>query len=811
MRIVLTKQRLGFKTLILPLLFLMFLTMAQNASGQQTVKGTIIDTESEAPLIGATITLVSSDSTTTTVGAVSDVEGNFVLKNVPLGRQNFIVNYIGYKSLTLPNVLITAGKEVYLTVKLEESLESLDAIVVTADSDKDKPLNDMSVVSARTFNLEEVTRFAGGRLDVARLVSNFAGVSTSNDSRNDIVIRGNSPTGVLWRLEGIPIPNPNHFATLGTTGGPVSALNPNLLSTSDFMTGAFASEYGNATAGVFDVNFRSGNPDKFEATIQLGAVAGVEALLEGPLSRKNNSSFLISYRYSFVSLGLIPIGSNAVPNYQDISFKFNFGNTKAGRFQLFGMGGLSDIEFLASETDENDLFANPNQDARADSKLGIVGLSHQMFWGKDTYLKTVVSTSAAQSLYNQDNYLNLDGTRTKFRAVEIDDLTTTYSISSQLNSKISPRFTLRTGFLYEFFNVQSQNDSRNNKPDLDQDGLPDWEKVRDFEGSLPLIQLFAQGKYKFSDNITLNTGLHFQYLNFNQSTALEPRLGLTFDLSNTQSLSIAYGLHSQMQSLPILLYETKMSDGTFKQTNKDLGFTQSHHFVLAYDWKFAPDWRLKVETYYQNIQNVPIESRSSSYSALNLGANFVSEQRGFLVNEGTGSNYGLEITLEKFFNQNYYVLLTGSLFESKYKGSDGIERNTAFNNRHVLNLLAGKEFQFGKDDRNAITLDTKITTAGGRFYTPVDLEATRANNGAEVLQEENAFSERFEPYFRWDFKVGYRLNSQKRKISQQFFLDFQNLTNRENIFQKRYNEVTDQVNEVYQLGFFVDILYRIQF
>ncbi len=142
--------------------------------------------------------------------------------------------------------------------------------------------------------MDEVTRYAGGRNDPARLASNFAGVSSTNDSRNDIVVRGNSPTAVLWRMEGIPIPNLNHFTTLGTTGGPVSALNTNALKNSDFYTGAFAAEYGNASGAVFDLSLRTGNKDKVEKTLQLNMFSGLEAMIEGPLKqKKNGSSFLI--------------------------------------------------------------------------------------------------------------------------------------------------------------------------------------------------------------------------------------------------------------------------------------------------------------------------------------------------------------------------------------------------------------------------------------------------------------------------------------------------------------------------------------
>jgi len=171
---------------------------------------------------------------------------------------------------------------------------------------------------------------------------------------------------------------------------------------------------------------------------------------------------------------------------------------------------------------------------------------------------------------------------------------------------------------------------------------------------------------------------------------------------------------------------------------------------------------------------------------------------------------GVELTIEKFFNQGYYVLLTGSAFDSKYKGSDGIKRNTAFNNQYVLNILAGKEFAIGKQKQNAFTLDTKFTTAGGRFYTPVDLEASSINQ-SEFPDESQAFQEQYDPYFRWDVKVGFKFNSKKKKFAQSVFLDIQNVTNRKNIFIKSYNRQTNSVNDVYQIGFFPNFIYRVEF
>lgn len=799
------------KKLLITLLFLP-LFLVQNFAQTQTIKGTVIDKQSELPLIGAAVELINTENT---IGSVTDVDGYFRLENVPIGRQVIQVSYLGYNSITLPNILVTSGKEVILDISLEESVEQLDEVVVTAEVEKSKAQNELATVSARTFSVEEVIRYSGGRSDVARLASNFAGVSTADDSRNDIVIRGNSPTGVLWRLEGIPIPNPNHFSTLGTTGGPVSALNPNLLKNSDFLTAAFPAEYGNALAGVFDLGFRSGNRDKHEFMIQNGAISGVELMAEGPMNKKHTSSYLVAGRYSFVGLASdlgLPIGTNASPNYQDIAFKLDFANGGAGKFTLFGIGGLSDIDFLHDEVDEDDIFAANDEDAFAISRFGVLGLKHNFLIGDKSYLRTVIAASTSQNEFDQDRYSNLDQPDESVRRLfEGDNTEVRYSISSYFNRKFSRKLTARIGILTEFYDFDINQRNRENTPDLDDDGLSDWVTVNSFQGNMTILQPFVQTQYRFTPKWTLNLGLHAQYLTLNETFALEPRAALNWNFLPSQTLTLGYGLHQQSQPLPILLLVSEV-DGQLVESNRNLEFTRSNHFVLGYDVQFGGDWRTKVEAYYQAIDRVPVEGEEpTSFSILNVGADFgFPDDVDFLVNEGTGSNIGIELTVEKFFSRGYYGLLTTSIFDSKYEGSDGVERNTAFNNGYVVNLLAGKEFKIGKAKRNAFSLDTKVTTAGGQYYTPVDLEASKIAQ-EEVLFEDQAFSEQFDSYFRWDFKFGFQLNSATKKISHQFYFDIQNVLNTENVFARRYNRLTNEVNEVLQLGFFPDFLYRIQF
>ncbi|MFT7225465.1 MAG: hypothetical protein ACI92C_000998 [Neolewinella sp.] len=788
--------------IILTLIFLTALTVSAFA---QTIKGYLTDAQSEMPLIGATVELLTVEQQK---GTITDIDGYFILTDIPPGRHVLRLSYLGYEPQTLPNILVTTGKDVILNPGLEESVNELAAITVTAKTNPGESINEMSTVSSRTFTAESVNRFAGGRADVSRMASNLAGVATSNDSRNDIVIRGNSPAGLLWQLEGIPIPSPNHFSTLGTTGGPVSALNPNMLANSDFATSAFAAEYGNALSGVFDLSLRKGNRDRYEFMGQLGTFSGLEAMAEGPLNNKKGS-FVVSFRNSFVgfadALG-IPLGTNATPDYRDLTFNIDFGNGKAGKFSVFGIGGTSNIDFLGSETDSTDLFANPGENAYANSSFGVLGLRHNIITGENTYVRTVISGSTQGGEF-QVYDLDEDGGDGLLKT-DVNDQSIRYSLKSYLNSKLSNRLTVRTGIQFEATGLTTVVDDRDGRPDRDGDGVRDLDRVRDFDGSFGLYQAFGQARYRLGEKTTLNAGLHAQYFSLTEAFALEPRLGLRFKATEKLSLTAGYGLHSQTPALPVFFYRDLTTGAP--DANQNLDYMKANHFVVGADLAFAPNWRLKTEVYYQSLFNIPVDNFSSTFSILNAGADFVFPERGSLVNDGTGQNYGVEITLEHYFANNWYLMATASIFDSEYEGSDGVSRPTAFNNQYVGNLLGGWELPFGKGKRHRFTVNGKITGSGGRYYTPVDVELSREFN-TDIRDESLAFTERYDDYFRIDLKFGVQLNSATRKFSQSFFIDFQNLTDRENVFQQRYNPVTGMVNTVYQSGFFPDVQYRVQF
>jgi hypothetical protein len=729
----------------------------------------------------------------------SDSLGNYILANIPPDRYEIKITFPGYKTLVMPNVVVTSGKEVILDIALEEEYEQLGEVTVNA-TNKGGTINKLATVSARTFSMEEVNRYAGGRSDPARLAANFAGVSAPDDSRNDIVIRGNSPVGVLWRIDGMNVTNPNHFASVGTTGGAVSALNTNLLKNSDFFTSAFPAEYGNATSGVFDLGLRNGNNKKRETTIQTGIITGLELTTEGRFSKKSDASYLVGYRYSLAGIAQavgIDIGTTATPTYQDLSFKLNSGNTKLGRFSMFGILASSTIKIGGGSS--NTLYGGGNQVDFA-SKIGIGGITHFKQINSKSFISSTVGVNYAsndQTAYDFDKMADSTFTR------EVSNVAkTTYYLSSNYNLKINSRLFFKVGFQDEVIGVDLFYKTKDNI-------FAPEKQIWDYQKTTNLAQVYTHLKFSISRKLTLNAGLHSQVFFLNNSTSVEPRLGLVYNVTNKSSLNFGYGLHAQMQPINVYFLQSQDASGNTVYNNQNLDFTKSHHLVLGYNIQPFNDWRIKTEVYYQSIYNVPITTFSSSYSMLNTGSTFKTDLTDSLINSGTGTNYGIELTVEKFFSKGYYGLFTASFYNSTYKGSDGIERNTAFNGKYVFNVLAGKEWKVGKDDRNRFSMDVKFTNAGGRAYTPIDLVASKAL-GREVLSTD-AYSGNYENYYRLDFKAGFTLNSKKRKVAQTISLDLQNVTNHKNVFSQSYDRQRQELNTTYQLGFFPNLVYKLQF
>lgn len=767
----------------------------------QTVRGTVMDKNLKTPLPGATIMVVNTQPL---LVSVSDTSGNFRLNQVPIGRQSFLIRMMGYKEILLPNVEVLSGKECVLFPAMEEDLRLMDEVVVTGERDKFKANNGLAVVSAINLRSSEINRYAGSRQDPSRMASNFAGIAGGGDQRNDIIVRGNSPWGVLWRLEGVDIPNPNHFAFTGNTGGAFSILNNNLLSNSDFLTGAFPAEYGNKTAAVFDVRLRKGNNEKREHTAQIG-LNGFEFATEGPISRPGAGSYLVSTRlFSFAALDAlgVSIGANGVPQFWDGTFKINLPTSKNGNVSLWGLSGNSSIRLLDKEENLDDpsvlernqffqsgMFATGlNWEHRLNEKsLGVVSLSY---------------SGNSVSIDNKEVWVN----KPSFKAFDLQNREQQAIVSYQLTHKFSPRHTLKSGLIYRqllYSNYSMVYDQfrGQNLVTVDQNG------------NAGFFQAHSQWQYRVSENLTINPGIYFQQLNFNKTWALEPRLSMVYQPGIKNRFSLACGMHSQ--TAPLFLYQSQFLDEgstRYREQNRSLDFTRSLHLVAGFHRKITDNWYFKSEVYYQYQYDVPVsishDTLASIYSILNFGADYGFYAFDSTVNKGTGKNYGVELSLEKTFANGFYFLGNLSLFRSFFTAADGVERNSVFDLGHVVNVLAGREFHLDGENKRTLSLDAKLTHSGGRRYLPIDEEASKRDNKTRY-DLTRAYEPRLKDYFRVDFKISYQIN--RLRANHNLFLAADNVLNTKNILARDWNKKMGEVQTYYQLGIFPYLGYRVQF
>ncbi|HNF42395.1 MAG TPA: TonB-dependent receptor [Ferruginibacter sp.] len=780
----------------LSLVMLCLTSRAQNTGFTQSIKGVVIDAESKKPLRDAAVTINGINK-----GTITDSLGNFTLSGIPIGRQTLEVSLLGYENRSIAEVLISSGKETFLNVALTEKIKVLDEIKVSSRRNRLKPTNEFASVSARSFSVEDTKRYPASVSDPGRMAQNFAGVSNNGDMDNSIVVRGNSPKGVLWRLEGIEIPSPNHFGGLGSSGGAISMLSSSMLGTSDFYTGAFPAEFGNALSGAFDLHFRNGNKDKMERMFSIGAL-GIEASAEGPFSKKSGASYLFNYRYSTLALlkNFLNLDKGLVPEYQDLSFKLNFPTRKAGTFSVFGIGGTNlaerEVEKDKTKWDED----NENVNYKGRGKLGVLGLSHQYFLTPNSYLKTVLSVSGdwyrvkTDTLNPATDYSRVDIVRSRF-------INTAYRASVLYNNKISARHLLRAGVTASRLGFDYQSEYYDEVDDT-------WKHFINGEGNAMYYQAYVQWKWRMTNRWTLNTGLHGSLFDLNDSKSLEPRASIAYQFKPGESLALSAGLHSKPEHLSTYYFKNTNHSLGLQDINKSLDLIRAAHLVLAYERIIFRNIRVKAEAYYQHLYKVPVEKdMESEFSMLNAGDVYgLVSVDSALVSKGKGTNYGIDLSVEKPFSHNFYFLFTSSLFRSTYTTYGGKEFNTRYARDYQLNLVAGKEW---KPKKNQILgVNARILASGSLRESPIDLDLSK-QQGEAVYVKDQYYTKKGDPYYRFDIGISYKINS--RRVTQSIMLDIQNITNHQNLFYSYYDNDRQKVRKINQTGIFATMSYRVEF
>ncbi len=773
---------------ILLLLFVSQYVFSQDLT-VQSVKGRVIDKTIQSPLTGATIELMDVKNHLT----ITDSSGYFRFEKIAVGRHTIKISFVGYHSIILTNLLVESGKEFFIAIEMEEEVRNNQEVVVFSKPNKSRPLNNMALVSARMFSVEETRRYAAGLNDPARIATAFAGIS-SNGDKNALIIRGNAPNGLLWRMEGVDIPNPNHFARVGTSGGGISILSAQLLANSDFITSAFPAEYGNALSGVFDIHLRKGNKDKREFTFSASTI-GIDAAMEGYFKKGKASSYLVNYRYGFLTL-MQQLGfkiSDAATTFQDLSFHVNLVTKKSGSISFFGIGGLSN-QNTSAVNDSITWTKDPSKrSGRLDaSNTGALGVIHTILIGKKTLLKTVMSLNATNYREEDNKYDKINGPLIINRNNQFKEQNTILSITA--TQKLNSQHVIKIGaYATGKHYTLNQRESVNNI-------LKDKIKT---EGNTVLTQYFSQWKWDPSNNFRFELGFHGQYFALNQTSSFEPRIALRIRTGINDFLSFGYGMHGQIQPLGNYFARIKVGADSI-QPNKTLDFSKSNHFVIGYSKQLAPNWNVKAELYYQSLFNIPITANKfTSFSVINMDDDFAIET---LTNKGRGENYGLELTLERYWTDQFYLLATASLYESSYLPSDNIWRNTRYNSNNAWTFLIGKEWNLKVKRPSTISLDIKMIHNGGVRVTPINL-AQSIIQKTTVLNNSNIYGDKLPALFRMDVQTEWKV--QYKKMTGSLIAGVQNITNRQNPVNQTYDPALGKIRYTYLLGLIPVIGYKV--
>jgi hypothetical protein len=761
--------------------------------------GQALEEVSRRPLAGARIRLLQGEEGPETL---SDSLGRFRIDGLRPGRYRLRAEKEGFAAFEIPDLLLDASKDALVEALLREVVYEGEQVRIEAYA---RPRLQMNPA----ISVEETQRFAAAYFDPARVATAYPGVVQANDQANHLVIRGNSPNGMLWRLEGVDIVNPNHLSNAGTfsdrlslNGGGAIILSTQLLGNSSLSTGAFEAQYGNALSGVFDINLRRGNNEHGEFTGQMSLI-GLDLAAEGPLSRSRGSSFLVNYRYSFTGLLAlmgIRFGGEAI-TFQDLSFNLSFPTRRAGHFTAFGIGGLSSNRFEAPRTADS---LRSQQKDRFDinfaSNMGAAGITHQLLLGERSLWRSVVAVSGIfgkrEADYLADN--NEDLLRVEEDYLDQAKL----SLASSLKHKLSARSALTAGFFLTRTYARALSQRR------PLPGTGRFELLADFDGSAWLLQPYLSWSWQPAPAWTVEAGLHGMFFFLNGSRSVEPRLSATWELSERQSLRLAYGLHSQLQPPTVYFTAFRGPADEVIRPNVNLGFTRAHHALLSWRWSLSPNLQWRVEPYFQHLFGVPVSTApGSTFSALNLLEASVTDS---LQNLGAGRNYGIESSLEQRLSRQYYFILSAALYESEYRAADGVWRDTRYNGRYAFSATGGKEIAWPgrKQKSRFVGINLRTVLAGGFREMPIDLEASRAAQRS-IFDERNGFSEPLPGFFRADLRITFKRN--RERYTRSFGIDIQNLSNRQNVAFRTYDFLLDEVVTKYQLGIIPLMNYRLEF
>lgn len=750
-------------------LFLLFIVVCSNISYAQTtgeISGRVIDKFNQRNLSEVSVSVFSGDEILT--GGQTNESGFFSIPDIPTGFYKLRISLLGYNTRLIDDVIVRSGTPTNLTIEL--SPITTEEIVVE-DARFSKPLDISTSFKSLTF--EEIRRTPGGFEDIGRVVQTLPGVSFVNDGRNDLIVRGGSPSENLFIVDNISVPNINHFGSQGATGGPVSIINLEFIREVDFITGGFSAKYGDKLSSVLDIKLREGNRNNFQADINLSGT-GFGAVLEGPIGSEQRGSWLVSARRSYLDLIFNAAGFGFVPEYTSFQAKGVYELNKSNTLTINAIGNLDKVRF----NNEDEEKRQDNESILSNNQTGYVnGFELKSLLSSTSFsLISLGRTFTNYSFAARDsNFIE------RFKNNSKEGETT---LKAEYTKSVNPSLILETGAGFRLINFENEIFQR---PDTlfvinPQTNEPYTLPELDFADNTDTYKAFGfvSSTVRFLNDISLNVGIRYDRFNLiNDKDYFSPRASITIPLTPKFFLNGSYGIFYQSPSYIWLVAN---------ENNRFLKNIKSEHYVGGVEYLFDAGLRVTLEGYYKNYSNYPVSTNRPYLILANSGGNFETvEEFGLepLTSDGTGFSRGLELFIQKTLTENFYGALNLTLFEAKYKALDGVERRSSFDNRFIFNAFGGYRFGAGWE------LSGKFRYIGGRPFTPINPE-----NGFQKVEDYNTVN--LPDFTRLDLRLDKRWNFSSWSLIT--YIDIQNVTSKKNITGYKWNKFKSEIEANESLG-----------
>lgn len=757
-----------------------------------SLEGTVVDARTLEPLVGVNITIKGE-----IYGAATNMDGRYAIYGIDAGIYTVLYSMIGYEQVVETDVLIRGSRSTIKNLELSQSVvESSDEVTVTAYSyfERDEEIP----VSYRNLSYEEVRRSPGAREDVSRMVQNLPGITPTTDDRNDLVVRGGSPAEVLYRVDGIEIPNPNHFPTQGATGGPISMLNTQFIEEVSFLAGGFPARYGHKMSGVLDIQYREGNSQSFNGKFDLN-FAGAGGNFEGPIG---DGSWMLAFHRSFLDVMEGVLNFGGIPIYSNLQGKLTYDLGNDTRINILGIAGDDKINIQpepdAADFEQGEIDTVSYSHVINKNQQYTVGANLRKIWSEKIYSNFVLSRSYNEFFTN----FNIDDKRISrqtgdelnislLESADVYDNTSierTTELKTEWNVLLDSKSELNFGAYSKAFTFDHEIISSPSS-DTNQVGTPAQGNRVNFHQSLsPKFGGYASFNRWIGKRLHVNIGTRYDFFNLLESGNWSPRFGLSYRLNDKLTLNAATGVFHQR---PEFIHITSDS-----LNQERLSIIRSAHYIAGMDYLLSEATLFSVEIYRKYYSNYPVSAdpdypfQSTMNSGASYGASFAANR---LVSEGVGRASGIEVLLQKKLISGLYGLISYSFSNIEYKALDNIWRPGDFESEHVGNIVTG--YRLNKNWEFSL----KWRYASGRPYTPYDVEES-IKAGAGRIDTDAINSARFNPYHRLDLRFDHRSFFQNFTLISYFSIE--NVYNRKNQNAVFWNSDQERPSFSYQTSFF---------